>query len=292
MNLSVCTISFRHQLISLQAIACWALQHRFSGIELWGVHAKGLCEETDCDRGWLRDHKLFVPMISDYLPVDGDHETALGKAADLSRMARSWGATKLRTFAGNRASTEVTVEQRRAWVSRMRELCAVAYAHGVYLVVETHPDTLADTLASTLQLVEEIDHDALRLNFDVLHVWQGGAEPAEAFRLLEPVIAHMHLKNVEHRAFLPVFAPQNVYAPAGERRGMVGLFEGAYDYHAFLSVMRTHFPATWQALDASLEWFGPDVLSNLERDGQRLQQLCADEWEWGDGPVRRTGSLP
>ena len=42
MQLSICTISFRHHLVSLENIAEWARCHDFQGIELWGVHAQGL----------------------------------------------------------------------------------------------------------------------------------------------------------------------------------------------------------------------------------------------------------
>ena len=42
MNVAVCTISFRHQLISIDELASWAQAQRFQGIELWGVHARNL----------------------------------------------------------------------------------------------------------------------------------------------------------------------------------------------------------------------------------------------------------
>ena len=42
MNLSVCTITFRHQLISIAEIAKWSVANGFQGIELWGAHATNL----------------------------------------------------------------------------------------------------------------------------------------------------------------------------------------------------------------------------------------------------------
>ncbi len=273
MNLSLCTISFRHQLISLDQIAQWAARHRFQGIELWGVHAKNLTERPEYGIDWLRSNDLFVPMVSDYLPVQGDLEIALAKATQLCRLTQLWGAQKLRTFAGDRASREVSSDERRAWVARMRQLCEVADAHGIYLVVETHPNTLADTPTSTLQLLAEVDHPALRLNFDVIHVWEAGADPVSVFRQLEPFVVHMHLKNVAARELLQVFAPANVYAPAGNRAGMVQLFEGAFDFRRFLRLVMTGSQLAWEGLDASLEWFGPDVLSTLAHDRDQLLQL-------------------
>lgn len=279
MNLFLCTISFRHQLISIEEIASWARYHQFSGIELWGVHAKNLYQSHDYGGDWLSLQNLRVPMVSDYLPVAGEKDVAMDKASELCRLACRWGAKKIRTFAGNRGSSDVPDEQRHAWVHRMRDLCSVVDSFGLRLVVETHPNTLADTLLSTRRLVEEIDHAALRLNFDVIHVWESGAEPIDAFREFLPFIDHMHLKNVLSRELLGVFSPQNVYAPAGERDGMIRLFDGAYDFDAFLRSVKSEFPAAWDDMDASLEWFGSDVLLNLEHDARRLRQLEADSSE-------------
>jgi 3-dehydroshikimate dehydratase len=273
MNLSLCTISFRHQLISLGQIAQWAAHHGFQGIELWGVHAKNLIERPEYDIDWLEAKNLRVPMISDYLPVQGDRKVALQEAGKLCRLTQAWRAKKLRTFAGDRASSAVSREERQRWVTRMRELCEVVAAHGLYLVVETHPNTLADTPGSTLQLLEEIDHPALRLNFDVIHVWEAGAEPFAIFRELEPFIVHMHLKNISARELLHVFAPPNVYAPMGNRAGMTRLFDGAFDFSSFLRSLMSEFQLAWEGMDASLEWFGADVLSTLAHDGGQLQQF-------------------
>jgi 3-dehydroshikimate dehydratase len=276
MNLSVCTISFRHHLISLEEIARWAASHEFQGIELWGVHAKNLTNCPQYDSQWIRSQNMSVPMLSDYLPLQGDKQLARDKAVQLCRLCQHWGARKLRTFAGDKPSRDVTTEERKTWVSRLRELCDIASAHGVLLVVETHPNTLADSHASTLQLLEEVAHPALRLNLDVIHVWEAGTEPIEALRRLEPFVSHMHLKNITRRELLPVFAPGNVYAPAGSRLGMVELFEGAYDFERFLRFVLTESNLNCDSLDASLEWFGADVFATLQGDRFQLRQLEAE----------------
>lgn len=279
MKTSLCSISFRHHLISLEQIASWAADRGFAGIELWGVHAHNLAASPEYDAEWLRGYGLSVPMISDYLPLQGDRSASLEKTERFCLLVQRWGARKLRTFAGHKASGEVKAEERRAWVLRMRELCGVVATHGIQLVVETHPNTLADTLASTLRLLEEVDHPALRLNFDVIHVWESLEDPMEVFGLLEPFVAHMHLKNVAERAALGVFAPANVYAPAGDRAGMVELFAGAFDFERFLGFVMNAFPVRWKALDSSLEWFGPNVFATLEGDRQALARLQAEPLE-------------
>ena len=74
MRVSLCTITFRHHLVSLGEIAAWAQSNDFQGIELWGAHARNLAQQPDRNAEWLDTYGLSVPMISDYLPIDADSE--------------------------------------------------------------------------------------------------------------------------------------------------------------------------------------------------------------------------
>jgi len=270
---AVCTISFRHQLISLADIANWANAHQFDAIELWGVHAKNLRQFPDYNREWLASKGLSVSMVSDYLPLDGDLNASLQNAKDMCRITRDWGANKLRTFSGGKGSEDISSEERKAWTARLREHCKVAEDHGVQLVVETHPNTLADTLASTMQLIEEVNHPALKINFDVIHVWEMGSDPVIALQALAPLIVHLHLKNITDKSLLGVFNPGNVYAPAGSREGMTSVFSGQYDFTAFLNYLMSKSALPWRDMDASLEWFGADVFSTLDTDLKKIYQI-------------------
>lgn len=272
MNINVCTISFRHQLISFKQIALWAKHHRFSGIELWGVHAKNMDDRVECNKAWLHDHNLCVPMISDYLPLIGDEAIAVDKIKKLGDLCLKWGAKKIRTFAGDKASHNVSPDERKSWTKRLRDLCHIAEHFGLQLVVETHPNTLADTLCSTLQLIEDINHPALHINFDVIHVWESGDDVKQALHSLEPLISHVHLKNIADKSLLHLFSPANVYAPAGNRQGMTPLFDGAFDFSEFLAYVKERSNLCWDSLDASLEWFGTDVMSSLEKDNGIIEQ--------------------
>ena len=273
MKYSVCTISFRHQLISLERIANWAKSHQFDAIELWGVHAKNLRQSPDFNLECLAERGLSVSMVSDYLPLDGDLQNGIASAETLCTITRSWGANKLRTFSGGKASADVNEEERAAYNARLRQYCQVAQDYGIDLVVETHPNTLADTLDSTLRLIEEVNHPALRINFDVIHVWEMGSDPVYALEKLAPLIVHMHFKNITQRNLLNVFNPGNVYAPAGSREGMTSLFTGEYDFRKLLTYVMTESTIPWQNMDASLEWFGPDVFATLDKDRKELASL-------------------
>lgn len=273
MKLSVCTISFRHQLISLDQIAQWANEHGFQGIELWGVHAKNLCDFPQYNSQWLKEKNLKLSMVSDYLPLKGNKSVAINKMHQLCELASFWKVNKIRTFAGDQSSSKIDKQQRERWVQRLRELCDIAATYGHYIVVETHPYTLADNLHSTLRLIEQVNHPNLKINFDVIHLWEAGDDPKQAFTMLSPYIMHMHLKNISHYELLENFKPNNVYAPAGSRKGMVSVFEGAFDFHDFLQFVMQQNKVNWQTLDVSLEWFGEDILYTLNKDKCAIEML-------------------
>jgi len=268
MKLSICTISFRHHLYSIDQIAHWAKSQQFDGIELWGVHAKNLRDDFHYGEEWLNAYGLETSMISDYLPLDADIDTMIKETNDLSNIAKHWGTNKIRTFVGRKGSGQTSHQERKELVQKIRLICEELHTKGQYLLVETHPNTLADQLDSTINLLQEVHHPALRINFDVLHVWESGIHPIKAMKELLPYISHFHLKNISSREKLSVFAPDNVYAAAGTREGMVPLFHGKVDYQEFLSeAIET------MDINASLEWFGGNVKDVLKRDGSEVREL-------------------
>ncbi|GAA3924175.1 sugar phosphate isomerase/epimerase [Litoribacillus peritrichatus] len=281
MKLSICTISFRHQLVSIDQLVNWARSNHFQGIELWGVHAKNLAEQPSYNKEWLASYGLHTSMISDYLPLQGSEQEAFNKVQQLCMLAKHWGAKKLRTFAGGQGSDEVTREERADMTARLRNICHWVEQHGITLIIEIHPKTLADNIESTLQLIDEVSHPSLKINFDVLHVWESGANTIDAFETLKPFIQHFHLKNIQSAEQLHVFSPPNVYSASGSREGMVSIFEGAVDYQEFLEYLIYNQTAAdgldVRNMDASLEWFGNQCKETLSQDRykiQRLEQQC------------------
>jgi 3-dehydroshikimate dehydratase len=268
MKLSICTISFRHHLHSIDQLAHWAKSAGFEGIELWGVHAKNLADDVHYDADWLHSYGLETSMLSDYLPLEASTTNMMAETERLSSLAKRWKTNKIRTFVGKKGSAVTSKEEREDLMKKLRMLCDFLESQGQLLLVETHPNTLTDTLLSTLQLLEEIDHPALRVNFDVLHMWESGVSPVTAMKQLHPFVSHFHFKNIASRAHLGVFAPDNVYAAAGSREGMVPLFEGAVDYKEFLTEV---FPM--MEMEASLEWFGSNVKCTLEKDAKDVRNM-------------------
>jgi len=251
----------------MDQLAHFAKTQGFQGVELWGVHAKNLADELHYGANWLSSYGLETSMLSDYLPLEAPVCEMMAETERLSSLARRWGTNKIRTFVGKKGSSDTSKKEREELVFRLRMLCDYLESKGQYLLVETHPNTLTDNLPSTMQLLEETNHASLRVNFDVLHIWESGINPIVAMKQLCPYISHFHFKNIASRAQLGVFAPNNVYAASGSREGMVPLFEGAIDYHEFLAGVLSIVE-----VDASLEWFGSNVKSVLAKDVQEVKK--------------------
>ncbi|GGE82938.1 sugar phosphate isomerase/epimerase family protein [Priestia taiwanensis] len=270
MKLSICTISFRHYLYSIDQLAHFAKDSGFQGIELWGVHAKNLADDNNYSADWLASYGLKTSMLSDYLPLEASYPVMMEEARHVSMLAKRWGTNKIRTFVGKEGSADTNEEKRKELTKRLRILCEFFEENGQQLLVETHPSTLTDSLPSTLRLLEETNHPALRINFDVLHMWESGVDPVAAMKQLRPFISHFHFKNIASREYLDVFAPHNVYAASGSREGMVPLFEGEVNYNEFLEEALAN-----GEIEASLEWFGPNVKNVLKQDADEVKKVAS-----------------
>ena len=266
MKYSLCTISFRHQLISFTDIVQFAYENGFEGIELWGTHAQNLYmqeyETTERELNCLKDKTLEITMISDYLDISlsADFEKTIEKSEQLVVLANWFNTNKIRTSDGQKGSKDFSEQERKEYVKRIRKICDVFAQNNMYVLLETHPNTLTDTLPSTIELLEEVNHPNLKINLDFLHIWESGADPIDSFHRLKPWTLHYHFKNISSADYLHVFEPNNVYAAAGSRIGMVPLFEGIVNYDEIIQEVRN------TDLFASLEWFGHNSKEILKEE--------------------------
>ncbi|WP_195572544.1 sugar phosphate isomerase/epimerase family protein [Paenibacillus sp. 1001270B_150601_E10] len=277
MKFAICTISFRHQLISFTELMRFAKEHAYQGIELWGVHADQLYEQylsgsskdPSLHRS-LAQEGLEISMLSDYLDISS-HEAfpaALRRCDHLIQIAQWLEVDRIRTFAGRKGSLALTPMERASCVRRLQQLCERCRRSGIKVVLEIHPGTLTDSLESTTALLAETGYDNVRLNFDVLHAWEYGRDVRDTLQRLKPWVDYFHLKNVALPHQVHIFEPSNIYSASGTREGMVLLREGVVDYSTILDYAKQ--------LDcyASVEWFGPSPLSVLREESCWLQSFA------------------
>lgn len=280
MKIALCTISFRHQLISMKELAQFAVAHGFDGIELWGTHARSFYEESlqfenfEDPRALLKQNGLVISMISDYLNIaENINFTQIEEQTKRLISLADWlGVSRIRTFAGERPSTDVSEQERAQYVEKLNFIGDLCESSGKKLLLETHPNTLADQLDSTLQLMNELAHASIGINLDFFHLWESGTEPLIALEKLGRWADNFHLKNMISLELAKQFEPQNVYSPSGDRRGMIALSEGAIDYRPVLEKIKTLSKAEnfW-----SLEWFGENPKAILSQDIQFIRHMQA-----------------
>lgn len=217
---------------------------------------------------------LEINMLSDYIPLMANipMDVLLQEWQETVQAAKAFHTDKLRIFAGNLSSQALDEKDWELCTGRLNILCAAAEREGVYTVVETHPGTAADGLDSTLQLLRQTGHPALKLNLDFLHIWESGADPLAAYERLKPWMVNIHLKNVESRQWLEVFSPDNIYSPSGSRRGIVPLADGEMDCQAIMK----HLILDPTRAPVSLEWFGANPFQILKSELGWLKGLESD----------------
>lgn len=78
-------------------------------------------------------------------------------------------------------------------IRMLKEAVAVARQHGVTLALENHIDFTSQEI---LQIVEGVDDEHLRVNFDTGNALRLFEDPVEAARLLAPLVISTHTKDI------------------------------------------------------------------------------------------------
>ena len=153
-----------------------------------------LVEEDFCDgrASWLRDQlearRLSCLSLSVHMDLTGPD--AVERFHRRLKFARNIGARCVNSIAGPTGKLEEFRKNIPAIADRARDL-------GVMIALENHGDLL-DREQQVLELIREIDHPAVRVNYDTGNAWyysKGAINPVEELALLAPVVAHVHVKT-------------------------------------------------------------------------------------------------
>ncbi|MFC7457616.1 sugar phosphate isomerase/epimerase family protein [Brachybacterium sp. GCM10030267] len=188
----LCSVSFRE--LSVQQVAGLAADAELRCLE-WGsdVHVPaGDLSAARFAREVTQAAGLEVSGYGSYLRCVGSAETASAEASALLASAEELGAPRLRVWAGTQGSRETSAEDRRMIVARLRETARCAAEAGMELGLEWHGGTLTDEIGSTLQLLEEIGHPAVRTYWQP-HQDQPRREAVADLRTALPHVSTVHV---------------------------------------------------------------------------------------------------
>jgi inosose dehydratase len=153
-----------------------------------------LVEEDFCDRRatWLRNElaarRLACLSLSVHMDLTGSD--AVERFHHRLAFARNIGARCVNSIAGPAGRLEEFRKNIGAIADRARDL-------GVVIALENHGDLL-DRGQQALDFIREVNHPAVRVNYDTGNAWyysKGQISPVEELALLAPVVAHVHVKT-------------------------------------------------------------------------------------------------
>ncbi|MER5986917.1 TIM barrel protein [Streptomyces sp. NPDC001787] len=155
----LCSVTFRR--LPAAEVARRAAEAGLEVVE-WGADVHAPPDDADALRA-VRDasetYGLGCCSYGSYFratPGEIDAFPAIARAAVLL------GAPRVRVWAGGAGSRAATPQERSETVAGLREAARIAADHRLELALEFHTKTLTDTVASTLQLLDEVGADNLR----------------------------------------------------------------------------------------------------------------------------------
>ena len=153
-----------------------------------------LVEEDFCDTraAWLRNElaarRLACLSLSVHMDLTGSD--SVDRFHRRLAFARNIGARCVNSIVGPVGKREEFRKNIVAIAERARDL-------GVMIALENHGDLL-DRGQQVLDFIREVNHPAVRVNYDTGNAWyysRGTINPVEELALLAPVVAHVHVKT-------------------------------------------------------------------------------------------------
>lgn len=258
MKTSFCSIAFRKSSKKITDIVPIIADLGYDAIEIWGNHFGDL--PLNDVVGCLNDNSLAVSMISPYMDFTAGSEgcrRSLETADKFLAIANALDAPNIRVFTGVVGSADATAEQWSDTVAGLKQLSRSAAGSGITFSLETHPQTLVDTVESTTRLLEAVGADNVRINLDIFHLWEVHRKPLWVLDRLRPFVSHIHAKNAD----LPP-AVDSHHPLLHDKQGLqdiVGvtyLKDGKMPYPEFLSALKHGGYEGY----VSIEWFGDNII--------------------------------
>ena len=223
--------------VPVNAIVRHLAELGFEGVELTVLshHTTALEKLTPAERrripNLLREHNLELPAIAGHVSLmeeDGaSHSANLERLKATVDLALEWaladGPPVIDTTAGGRP--EDWESKLDMLIERIQEAVEYAASQGVTIAIEPHVGSIIDTPDRTLELIDRVGSDFLRVNFDISHFNVMGIGIEESVSKMAPYARHTHVKD--ERGTVPDY---EFLVPG----------EGEFDYVAYLKAMQRH----------------------------------------------------
>lgn len=193
MNLGLCTISAKER--SVEEVIELAGEVGYDGVEIWGKDHVGDGSEATCERivETAEDHGLEIPTYGSYLRCGTDEfeREFEGELAVADRL----GTDLIRIWAGRQEYGDHDEEHWNRVVADLERLSERAADYGTGVTVEKHANTLTNDLDGARRLIEAIDRENCKLNYQ-----PGFGLPSERLEregeALAPLSNNVHLQAV------------------------------------------------------------------------------------------------
>lgn len=207
-------------------------------IEMRGVNGKGLVEypleEVKAIKKTLDEHDIHLSSVGSpigKIKIEDDFEAHFELFRHTVEIAKIMEAPYIRMFSFFIDQEKDPADYRDAVMERMGRMVAYAKEQGVTLLHENEKDIYGDIAPRCLDLMKEFYCDNFKAVFDFANFVQCKQDTLEAYEMLKPYIAYVHIKDA-------VWADGNV-VPAGTGDGHVKEILGmlkAGGYQGYLSL--------------------------------------------------------
>lgn len=260
MKLGLCTIAFREK--PLEEIVNIAADYGFDGIEIWGQkpHMPPTydAEYVEKVRDMVVRKGLAVSALGSYVnPLMPWYQRHLEETFKIAQGLRT---NLVRIWSGGGSSKTMSLHDKRLINFRLVSLAQWAEFRRLTLGLEMHNNNLTDSIASILELVENVGLPALKTYYQPLF-GSDGDDPYDAAEKLAPYIVNVHAQNADASGSgCPITDGVVDY-------GRVIEILGSHGYKGYLEVEFVH---------------GDDKLAALQRDRDYLASLIGTL----DNPLR------
>jgi len=203
MKRSMFTIGYRNSDKRLAQIIPELAEVGYDGVEIWWPHVEGLCPEELAEvKALAGEHGLAIPMLSGYLGNYNLQMTNAGEMLDrmkaIAPAADALGVKLLRSFVGWTCECSSNTASEEYWaynIAGYRQMVEIAEEHDLYIAMETHSQTLADSVQGVQRMIEACG-PRLKVNLQIDDIVElsGLPDAVAVYEALKDHVVHFHLQ--------------------------------------------------------------------------------------------------